>query len=110
MELLAILAAFVASLTGMIAVGCGRRFAYTPQQLASGDPVAMAYVWVCGSTVASAFHATALLDAAARESGQSGLFGLVASTGCSLLFAAAHVVVGRWADRRNGVARHELAN
>lgn len=104
MELLAILAAFAASLTGIIAVGCGHRFCYTRQQLADGDPIALAYVWVCGSTMASAFHATALLDAAARDSGQSGLFALAASTSSSLLFAAAHVVVGRWADKRNGVA------
>lgn len=104
MEILAILAAFIASLTGIIAVGCGCRFDYTRQQLAEGDPVALAYMWLCGSTVASAFHATSLLDAAARGGGQSGLFTLAASTSCSLLFAAAHVVVGRWADKRNGVA------
>lgn len=105
MELLAILVAFVAfvaSLTGIITVGCGRRFCYTQQQLAEGDPIAMAYVWVCGSTVTSAFQATSLLDAAARGGGQPGLFTLAASTSCSLLFTAAHVVVGRWADKRNG--------
>lgn len=105
-ELVAILAAFVASLTGIITVGSGRRFCYSREQLVAGNPLALAYTWVCVSTVASAFHATAMLDAAARGGGQFGLFELLASAACSTLFAVAHFVVGRWAaTQRNGVAQ-----
>lgn len=102
MDLLAILAAFLASLTGLAAVGCGRRFRYEPRDLLRGEPLALAYVWIVASTAVSAFQASLLLDAAARTGGQPELFALSASTGCSVLFAVAHIVVARWADRRNG--------
>lgn len=99
----AIMAAFVASLTGLVAVG-RHRFPYSARDLLGGDPLALAYVWVCMSTAASALQATSLLDAAARGATRPGLFELASSIACSLLFAAAHVVVGRWADKRNGAA------
>lgn len=104
MELLAILAAFAASLTGIITVGCGHRFCYTPKQLAKGDPIALVYVMLCSTVIVSAFQATFLFDAAARGGQQYGLFPLAASISGSLLFVAVHVAAGKWVDQRNGVS------
>lgn len=101
LDLLTIAAALAASVTGILAVGCGR-FGYRRSDLLEGDPLAVAYVWTCCSTVASAFQATAVLDATVRGGGQTGALALAASVACSLLFTVAHTTVGRWADRRNG--------
>lgn len=100
--LLAVAAAVGASVTGILAVGCGRRFRYAPVDLVNGDPKALAYTWTSCSTVASAFHAAAMLDAAVRGGGHVSALVLSASIVGSLLFAAAHLAVGRWADRLNG--------
>lgn len=102
---LAILCAFAASLTGIIATGRGRRFSYTVAELMQGKPIALAYVWVCVSTITSAIHATLLFDAAAREVVTAEVWPLTLSVGCSLLFVIAHIVIGKWAydKRQTGV-------
>lgn len=86
----AIVAAVMASLTGLLVVGRGHEFEYDVAALMRRETNAMTYVWIVSSTILSACHAVLLLDR--MVSGHMEDAGVLALSGCtSLLLTAAHV-------------------
>jgi hypothetical protein len=100
MTIIAIGAAVAASVTGIMAIGHGNRFDYSQEQLKAFDPLAIAYVWTCGSTLVSGLCAAILIDATVRGSGHDSTLQLLLSVASSVLFCVAHPTVGHWASKK----------
>ncbi len=96
---LAVLAGITGLVSGLMVVGNGSKFEYTPNDLLNGKVNALLYIWVCISTILSMLHMIAIsgfvFGADKTTSGGDITIALLANLAAGVLFTASHLYIKR---------------